>query len=85
MTTKICFTSDIFVTKFGIASYNIFGDMNYFLPFFVQYRVQTEYRVETESDTYEPSVQLAQLGLKIGLCHETHQSHHRSQSIQSKF
>ncbi len=53
---------------FHIASYYTFRDMNYFLPFLVQYGVQsTEYRVQTESDAYEPTVQVAQVGSKKGL------------------
>ncbi len=45
------------VAKFCISSYYTFGDMNYFLLFAVQYR-------QTESDAYEPTVQLAQVGSK---------------------
>ena len=48
-----------------------FADMNYFLPFLVQYRQSTEYRQstdrQTESNAYEPTVQVAQVGSKIGL------------------
>ena len=57
------------MAKFHIASYYRFEDMNYFLHFWSSpaYRVRsTEYRL-TESDAYEPTVQLAQVGSKIVL------------------
>ena len=40
--------------------------MNYFLQFLVQYRQSTEYRVQTESNAYETTVQFAQVGSKSG-------------------
>ncbi len=52
------------MAKFRIASYYTFRDMNYFLLFFGPVQ-STEYRVQTESDAYEPTVQLAQVGSKI--------------------
>ncbi len=41
--------------------------MNYFLVIFGQ--VQTDYRLQTESDVYEPTVQSAQVGSKIDRWH----------------
>ncbi len=46
------------MAKFRFASYYTFRDMNYFLRFFVKSGRQTE------SDTYEPTVQIAQVGSK---------------------
>ena len=48
--------------KFQTPKSNIFRDMNYFLVTFG--KVQTPDR-QTESDAYEPTVQLAQVGSKM--------------------
>ncbi len=58
------------VAKFHSARYNTSLDMNYFLPF----RSSPDYRQttdrQTESDVYEPTVQLAQVGSKIRSIYE---------------
>ena len=56
------------VCKFQAPNYDTFWDMNYFLQFLVQSNfgpVQTtDDRQQTESDAYEPIVQIAQVGSK---------------------
>ncbi len=50
------------VVKFHPPNYNTFWGMNYFLRLLVQSRRQTE------SDAYEPTVQIAQVGSKTEAC-----------------
>ncbi len=52
---------DYFVAKYQHPNYNICRDMNYFLVTFG--KVQTPDR-QTESDAYEPTMQIAQMGSK---------------------
>ena len=40
--------------------------MNYFLQLLVQSRRQTDNRLQTESDTYEPTMHIAQVGSTKG-------------------
>ena len=59
------------VVKFQIPNSNTCRDMNYFLPFrssiSVKSRQTTDYRQQTESNAYESTVQIAQVGSKIKL------------------
>ncbi len=59
------------LAKCQFPSSNTFWDMNYYLRLLVQSGRQTDNRLQTtdnrqtESDTYEPTVQIAQVGWKI--------------------
>ena len=57
--------SSYIVVKYQVPVSNTFWDMNYYLRLLVQSRQTTDNR-QTESDAYEPTVQVAQVGSKMG-------------------